>query len=202
MTSQIGSGTVQGLIDFLDQLVEKGRAKSGSVTPLKTATKKVISVVDGEEKWKETDLRRVDVDDYIERFKNLTLGKYTEDSYKAYQSRLNRAKSWYTKFLSNPGWVPSKSAKGRPEKKQKNGHSELSTKKNENSVNETQISSVHVETDTSLSDLIAYPFPLLTGRIVNLYLPVDLTLADAKRLSRFIESLSIDVPDDSKNDNN
>lgn len=189
MTTQIGSGTAQGLIEFLDQLVEKGRAASGSVNPLKTATRQVLSSVEGEDKWSEIDIRSLDVVDYIERFKNLTMGKYTAESYKTYQSRLSRAKEWYTTFLVNPGWTPSKSStlnKTKPSKKAESTE--------QLGVSRTEVERHPERKPNSLSqgDLIAYPFPLLTGRIVNLYLPVDLKISDAKRIARFVESLSID----------
>ena len=190
MTNKIGSGTAQGLIEFLDNLVEKGRAAKGSVTPLKTATRQVFSTVDGEDAWESINIKNVDVDDYIARFKNLTLGQYTDSSYKTYQSRLNKAKDWYTTFLVNPGWTPT----SQPKRSRQNGSEKKEPKGVDTSESVEQVKkSVEGSVPTvSSQDLISYPFPLQNGKIVNLYLPVDLKLIDAKRIARFVESLCID----------
>jgi hypothetical protein len=195
MDNQIGSGTAKGLLEFLDQLVEKGRASSGGVVPLKSAFKQILSSVD-KESWQETDVRTIDIDDYMDRFGVLTNGKYSADSLKTYRSRFLKAISWYKNFLTQPGWAPPKSGPGR---KAKTAPTEKETVSAETTAKHDAPVTTIVEPLNSTAssakeqnDLIAYPFPLRASRIVNLYLPVDLTLAEAKRLGRFLESLSID----------
>lgn len=39
--------------------------------------------------------------------------------------------------------------------------------------------------------LISYPFPVKGDAVASLYLPVDLTVAEAERLKRYIETLVI-----------
>lgn len=190
MENQIGSGTAGGLIEFLTQLVEKGRATSGSITPLKTAVRQVLSVIDGDDAWQKTDIRHINISDYIARFKNKTVGKYSADSLIVYQSRLNKAIKWYSTFLENPGWVPptgkaSKKAKILKQEKVETGHL-LPEKSNIEDADQP------TSTDSSQNDLIAYPFPLRPGKIVRLYLPLDLTTSEAKRLGKYLESLSVD----------
>ncbi len=46
MTKTIGEGTAEGLIDYLDMLIEKGKASSGAIVPLKTAFTKILLAVD------------------------------------------------------------------------------------------------------------------------------------------------------------
>jgi len=196
MTDKIGSGTAQGLIEFLDQLVEKGRANSGGIVPLKSTLRQVLSKVDGEENWGNTDIRNINTEDYIARFKNLTVGKYMAESYVVYLSRLNKVKEWYTTFLLNPGWVPPISNKivSKNNSKQKDnktkGNDNLKINKEEKEIGSN--SGKQSISDNNSNDLITYPFPLRVGKMAYLYLPIDLTLIEAKRLGKYLESLSID----------
>src|ERR1700738_715393 len=110
MTDHIGSGTAQGVIDYLDSLVEKGRSRPSVINPLKTAVTKVLQATESEESWGAIDVTSLDISDVISRFKNKTLSQYTAASYDAYQSRMVRAIGWYKNFLANPGWVPTQNA--------------------------------------------------------------------------------------------
>ena len=205
MSSQIGSGSAKGLIEFLDQLVEKGRAVSGSVVPLKSAVKQILSTIDGNEKWQEIDVRSLDVDDYMERFGNLTMGRYSADSLVTYRSRLQKALDWYGKFLTQPGWAPPKTRTSTKDRSQaKSGEA-----KKANGINKAPIDAENKSMSgnrdeqknnmQNQSDLISYPFPLRPGKVVNLYLPIDLTVTEARRLGRFLESISVDsAPDNSE----
>jgi len=105
MTKNIGSGTAQGLVEYLDNIVTKGKATSGAIVPLKTAFTKVMEAVDGGE-WPQTQVDSINVEDYVNRFANLTRGAYTEASIVAYKSRMNRVINWYKKFMAQPGWMP------------------------------------------------------------------------------------------------
>ena len=59
--------------------------------------------------WEPTEVRSVDVDDYLDRFGNMTIGQYSTESLKTYKSRFQKALGWYGNFLSEPGWTPPKS---------------------------------------------------------------------------------------------
>jgi hypothetical protein len=50
------------------------------------------------------------------------------------------------------------------------------------------------------SELLTYPFPLRAGGMAYLQLPRELTHADVKRLSSFLESLAIDMDPGPAND--
>jgi hypothetical protein len=191
MENKIGSGTTQGLLEFLDSLIEKGRATSGSITPLKTAVRQIISTVDGKDKWQDTDIRNINVQDYIERFSNLTLGKYHQDSLKTYKTRLGKAVTWYTKFLIEPGWTPPKSQNANISKSIAEDQPKHTTEKQVHKVS-AELEKEATSAEKENSDLIAYPFPLRPGKLVRLYLPLDLTAVEAKRLGSYLETLSID----------
>lgn len=195
----IGTGTALGLIEYLDQLIEKGRATKGSIKPLKTAVRQVLSTVEGEEHWKDVNIRDIDTDDYISRFKNIALTKYNEASYVAYLSRLNKAKKWYVMSLQNPGWIPSNSISSL--KKVSKVANTLITKTETNNfidaekVDIDKTAAFETTINFNQKDLVSYPFPLRTGKMVYLYLPTDLTSIETKRLNKFVESLSIDGQD-------
>jgi hypothetical protein len=194
MANQIGSGNAEGLVEYLNQLGEKGRVSKGSITAFTSTLKQVLSTIDGNDNWKNIDIRSIDTEDYIQRFKTLTIGKYTQKSYGAYLSRLNKIKDWYTKFLLNPGWVPMVKTAGNPLRKHSDNHEvvkkDITNLESDNKNIDTKLK-LPVE-EKVLNDLVAYPFPLRPGKVVTLYLPIDLTIVESKRLGKFIESLSID----------
>ncbi len=192
MDTLISSGTAAGLIEFLDQLVERGRISSGGIVPLKSALRQILSIVD-KDAWQDTDVRNLNIDDYMSRFGILTNGKYTEDSLKTYRFRFQKAITWYSTFLVQPGWAPPKTGNPRTNK---NTTNETDSKKDTiassvDSIRNNMQEAIQA-TDSIKTGLIAYPFPLRTDTIVKLYLPTDISLSEAKRLGRFLESLSID----------
>jgi hypothetical protein len=192
MTDQIGSGTAQGVIDYLDSLVEKGRSRPGVVNPLKTAITKVLQTTEGETSWRTVDVTALGIDDVINRFKNKTLSQYTPASYDAYQSRMVRAIGWYKNFLANPGWTPAQNTT-------RNGNSTTAGKKS-TSVSENNKTSVLNANDTPYTsrpivqglDSIPYPFPLENGKLARFYVPTGMTRSDVDRIAGFLHALVIE----------
>src|ERR1035437_9311303 len=109
----MNNGKSKNVIEYLDNLVDKGKVTPGAVVPLKTAFVKVLSAVD-KESWGDTSVEAIDVDDYILRFANLTAGTYTPQSISVYKSRVNRALGWYKNFLATPGWAPDATKRNNP----------------------------------------------------------------------------------------
>lgn len=191
MSEQIGSGTAQGIIDYLDSLVEKGRSRPGVVNPLKTALTKVLEVTEGAG-WGATDVTNLDIDDVMSRFKNKTLSKYTTASYDAYQSRITRVVGWYKNFLANPGWVPKetvRSSKAEAKSTSKTTPQPVQSQTQAHSDSHTVAAPVYQEAPKL--DAIAYPFPLANGETARIYMPKGITKADVDRLSIFLEALVI-----------
>lgn len=186
MTENITNGTAQGLIEYLDNLVNKGRATSGSIVPLKSTLKQVLSVVDGENDWKNIIIKDLNIEDYIERFKNKTNGKYAPQSYRVYSSRLNKIKEWYVKFLANPGWAPKLEPTGRLQRTIIKNDSENPIQKQAQKSEPNK----NITTPNILENLITYPFPLRNGKIVYLSLPADLNKEEADRLSSFLVAIA------------
>lgn len=196
MTENLGSGTARGLVDYLDSLVEKGRSRVGVITPLKTALIKVLEKTEGAD-WEKIDVIKLDVDDAIGRFKNFTLGTYTDASYRAYELRIKRAIKWYDYFLKNPGWFPKET--GRNIARVENGGSKQATGKIKDQKPNSQTQSAasqspqpEIKAELPKIDSIAYPFPLANGQTARIYIPKGITKADVKRMSIFLEVLVIE----------
>lgn len=187
-SSHIGQGTAQGLVDYLDMLIEKGRATNGAIQPLRTAFTKVVEAVDGKD-WRQTKVEDIDINDYIDRFGNLTRGTYSNQSLTAYKSRAGRAIGWYLKFMNQAGWMPSIKARApRQSSKPKQSpapHNDL----------RQQPDSSQVQGYTPSTNAIEYPFPLQSGDIAKIFMPVSAKKADMKRLALFLDALVMDGGD-------
>jgi hypothetical protein len=188
----MGDGKAKNVIEYLDNLIEKGKATGTAVRPLKVAFSKVVLVIDGDS-WEQTDVRSIDVDDYMTRFSRLTNGQYARDSLAAYKSRFNRAIKWYLKFMDTPGWSPDVEARNRSAKIEV---TKTSTKIGKNiAVNSSPIHIYPPEvsfTSVVSTEQINYPFPLSDGQLVHISLPIKLSKKDAKRIAAFIERIAID----------
>lgn len=192
----MGDGRAKNVLGYLDNLIEKGKATSGAITPLKTAFSQVVRVVDGEN-WEETDVKSIDVEDYMARFANLTMGKYSSDSLTVYKSRVNKVVSWYLQFLDKPGWTPDVKKRNRTSK------SKVSEQQKTMPVQVPTVSSqtpTQPERPQSMPEIanapgrVLYPYPLTDGQLIHISLPVRLSKDDARRIAAFIESIAIDQP--------
>lgn len=188
----MGDGKAKNVLEYLDNLVEKGKASDGAITPLKTAFAKVVQTIDGEE-WENTEVRSIDLEDYMARFTNLTMGKYSSDSLTVYKSRVNKVIGWYTQFLDKPGWTPDVQKRNRTAK----STTQISNQHRENR-NIPVTSFTRNDSPQSMpaiantSNRILYPYPLSDGQLVHISLPIKLSKVDAKRIGSFIESIAID----------
>src|SRR4051794_11050985 len=102
MTTQIESGTVEGLNDFCDWVIKKGLMTSSAVEPLRSATRQVVTTVDADAPGA-VNLAdpALDPDQYMDRFEKLAGGNYAPDSLNAYRRRFKRAVSLYRQYLEN-----------------------------------------------------------------------------------------------------
>lgn len=202
MTENIGNGSAQGVVDFLNSLVDKGRSRAGVVAPLKIALVKILEKTEGEN-WQRVDVTKLDVDDAVNRFKNLTLGVYTDASYRAYELRAKRAIAWYKQFLANPGWYPKESARAVIAETKKQIASTTDRLTNpETGIKITSNASgadngnhtPHNEISHQLpkTEPISYPFPLQSGDMARIYMPKSVTKRDIVRLSAFLDALVIE----------
>jgi hypothetical protein len=188
----MGNGTAKGLIEYLDNLIARGKGSPGAINPLKIAFTKVMKTVDGNN-WQSVSVRGIDVDSYMDRFTNLTLGKYSSESLVAYKTRVGKVIGWYTRFLDTPGWEPSIQRRAPRQNKDTDlittpTPTEAPTS-NPEAVQQPQPATPPA---SSLPDFITYPYPLSNGQLVQISLPLKLSKTDAKRIGAFIESIAIE----------
>lgn len=188
----IASGNVKGLMAFLDFMIDNGYGTAGSINPWKSAAKQVFSTVEGDD-FEGLDVRNLDIDEYVERFQTLSIGKYSAESLRAYRQRFRKAVEAYRAYLADPNWRPaparaarSKNANGGSTKKSKRGKPEAQPGPEE---------LLASPQSTPAAALITYPFPLKNGQMAQLHLPSQgLDRADADRLTHFLRALVFDQP--------
>lgn len=109
VTTDISSGSAAGLMSFLDFMSRKGYATPRSMGVLKSAARQVFGVVEGDD-YGQLNVADLDLDEYLSRFENRSMGRYSAKSLAAYRSRFRRAIESYRKYLGDPNWMPAKRA--------------------------------------------------------------------------------------------
>jgi hypothetical protein len=182
----VGSGTVDGMLGFLDFLVEKGYATHVAVHPLKAVTRTVFSTMEGET-FGDFDVRTFDADEYMDRFQNRVPGKYKQESLVSYRQRLKRTVAAYREYLET-GNVSAIRSSRTPRQRQAAKPTATTTKPTVNGNGSGNGHGDAPQHDPARS-LIDYPFPLRSGHVAHLRLPMQLEKVDADRLGAFIRTL-------------
>jgi hypothetical protein len=182
--------TGKACVEFWSWAPKKGLVNSHTATALRVAVSQVLGV---RENWETLDVTALDTDDLFTRFINLKGKNFTPDSLSSYKSRFNKAISTFLEYSKDPaGWKPRASTTTRREKTATHGNGRVApTVTPVVDATPPPMSS----SATSRPGLVEYPFPLREGRFANLRLPADLTAADVKRLTAFLNTLALeDVP--------
>jgi len=145
---------------------------------LHAACAKVLSIY---EDLDSVDVRQLDVDDTIIRFRNLKAKDLRPDSLGTYESRFRLAVRSFIQYLDDPGgWKPA----ARPQAAgPRNGKGKAA---NDNGEPHEQ------ETPVLTGGLVTYPFPIRTGLVARLALPPDLKRAELQRVTAFMGTLTVD----------
>ncbi len=105
---------------FMDMLKDKGLLNPNTAQSRKAAGKKMLDLLEPEEKQ---DLRQLDVDHLHERFENKAGTDYTPSSLQVYKSRLKSALDDFVAWVDNPSMfrpaVSKRDAASRPGSKAK-----------------------------------------------------------------------------------
>jgi hypothetical protein len=155
---------------------------SNTAGSLRAASREVLGAIDPDG-WEALDLTTIDIEDFVTRFERLRAGKYKPDSLLVYKSRFRSAVQMYTQYLENPsGWryKPERPAAAR--------------RKPAAAIVAAAATAGDAQTSERVSraTITEYPFPLRQGMLVKLFLPVDLTRPEAKRLAAFIDAPAVD----------
>jgi hypothetical protein len=171
-------------IDFWGWAAEKGLMNENTARALSAAAKRVISI---DEEWEEKDVSKINPDEHIGRFNNLSSREFKPESLQAYARRFKQALSLFMEYQRDPAnWKPStvisptKRARVQKQDSLKNGF-----QGSEGIVDDES------EASTAQS-FMEYPFPLRESCIVRLRLPSDLKVAEVERLSAFMKALAVD----------
>jgi hypothetical protein len=179
----VALGSVDGMLAFLDFLVDKGYATRAAVHPLQAAARTVFKAVEGE-RYGAFDVRTFDADAYMDRFENMVVGKYKQESLAAYRQRLRRAVIAYREYLDNGNVsvIRASARAPRPRRAAAPGTPNVSSAPKLNGNGDPQM-------DDVATSLMTYPFPLRTGQVATLKLPMRLEKVDAERLAGFLRTL-------------
>lgn len=111
MQERNAQGSKDNLFDFLDFAGEKGLLKKTTASARKDAAKIILGILDDSEA---ADLSEVDLENVIQRHRNLASGKIMPRTLLAYESRTRTAVRDFLEYLKNPStWKPSTQQRAR-----------------------------------------------------------------------------------------
>jgi hypothetical protein len=188
----INDNTIDGMLAFCDYLTERGYAATTQVEPWKIAARKVFSIVEGNEEYGSIKLADVDVDDYVRRFEVKARGQYKHGSLMAYVRRLRNAIEAYAYFLAH-GRPPTFRQASKRSKAAESSQTVEPAQANAADVvaamQEAARDPATPEDSSSPPGLLDYVFPLRSGQVAKLRLPLRLDKDDAERLVLFLRAL-------------
>lgn len=189
MTEQMMDGTAAGLLAFLAWAADRGALNASTAGAMRAAVTQVVEIEADDPAT--VDVRRLDVEDLLDRFARKRGHKYSPDSLNTYFGRFRRACDMYVEYLDNPaGWRPPK---GRPARKAKPERSGTNGDSAPPPSTGSLLSPATLATPHSAeSQLITYPFPLRSGTTAYFQLPRELPRAEVERMIGFLQSLAID----------
>jgi hypothetical protein len=190
-SSAIQSGTAEGLLQFLDYVVDKKYGTSSAVHPLKSAARQVFSMIEGDD-YGSVDVRELNLEEYLRRFATGARGNLKEESIRSYQRRFERAHEAYLDFVQT-GKTPAfrdgpraSTAARKMAARHKTGSRKDSA---EAPAPEAPSPALGSGSGAPREPMIEYPFPLRSGQVAGFRLPVRLEKDDAERMATFIRSL-------------
>ena len=188
--------TGRALADHWTWTISKGLMNPKTARALRRACESVLSVY---EDWEDLDVRKLDVEDALTRFRNLKSRNFKPSSIPTYESRFQRAVASYLEYLDDPGgWKPKQRAP-RPQRPPKAARRKTEPDEHGRYTDEEGVFRETVPdwltNQLPVSKLMDYPFPLRDGVIAHLLLPRDLSAKDVRRLTAFMETLVIEADD-------
>ena len=168
--------TGKALIDHWGWATKRGLMNANTAGTLRAACTKVLSIFDNLEA---VDVRELDIEDTLRRFKNLRGKDLKPDSIEAYDQRFRQAVKSFLDYVADPGaWKPSTRA---PER---NGRAKAKESAGKGSTGNGAVGTGR--------GAITYPFPLRDGFVAQLVLPSDLKATDIKRIATFMDTLIVE----------
>jgi hypothetical protein len=174
------------LLEFLDFLANKGLMKKSTVVSRKAAVNTLLSILEEDEV---SDLRKLDVDELLQRFTNLKPHEFKPASLSVYKSRLGSSLADFLQFRRDPtGFKPQITSKERTVRP---GNDKQPTEKAEDAPKAGQAERARRQQHLDEVETIVFPIPLRPGVIVKVSgIPSDLTPEEAEKIGNVILALS------------
>jgi hypothetical protein len=185
-----GSGTGEGLIAFLDYLIKKNEMVESTASALRTGCRKVLQI---EADWQNVDMRTLDVEGLLLRFRNRYRGDLAERSISNYDQRFRSTVEMYRKWLADDAtWRPrprSGTGAGSPSRSTAVRATKPADHPEALAASSLSVEAAAIPAETTM---VTYPLPLRPGVQVRLMLPDDLTPKEAQRVSTFVSALAFE----------
>ena len=179
-----GEYSREALLDFLDFLGDRGMLKKATASSRKATANTVLAILNDDEA---RDLRRLDVDQIMERFANKTAGSFKPDSLKVYRSRLGISLIDFLEWKKDPS-----NFKLSGQRRRAQPNSAAKRRKQDTSAKEpsTQDRATKSKGNEGLEH-ITFPIPIRPGVIVHVSgVPSDLKPEEAQKIGNVILALS------------
>lgn len=189
-----GDGTAAGMIAWLGWVIDKNEMVDSTASALRTGCQKVLAV---EDDWGLVDVRTMDVDAIVNRFRNKHRGDMKTSTLDAYEQRLRQSVDMYVKWLNDdPTWKPAQRRRTPKAAPSNGGSHTVSTAPKKALPPHQEPPKVDLPPQPGM---ITYPFPIRPGMQGRIMLPEDLTMREAKRIAAFVSTLAFeDEPDPPK----
>lgn len=173
--------SVDDLLAFLAHASDRGIMPAATATALGVASRNVLGILDAAER---EDVRRLDIDAVITRFKNKRAMDFNPSSLKEYGRRVHRAIDLFRSWREDPASFTVKT------------RSTSNTRKKDSASRPEPVA--HEREDVPVTaghDAGGYrsAFPIRPGTVVTVSnIPSDLTVAEAERLAKFVRMLAVE----------
>jgi hypothetical protein len=176
-------GTGLAFVQHWDWVADKGLMPRNTALSIRTSVSKILQI---DRDWESVDVRQVDVDALISRFRNLS--ELAPNSLATYESRFRSGLASYLTYLDNPTSYQPK-VRRHAQREEKPGTKARKLPASRRTVPEEQPAvASHAATSPKL---VVYPFPVRPDVFAELKLPADLTLDEASRLSSFLKAIAM-----------
>ena len=180
-----GDGTAAGMIAWLGWVIDKNEMVDTTASALRTGCQKVLAV---EDDWNALQVKTMDVDSIVSRFRNKHRGDMKTSTLDAYEQRLRQSVDMYVKWLNDdPSWKPAQRRRTVKAASTGNGGSTATAVKPKQQVQDPpKVDTPHAP------GMITYPFPIRPGMQGKITLPEDLSMREAKRIAAFVSTLAFE----------
>jgi hypothetical protein len=180
-----GNYSKTALIEFTRYTANKGLIKASTARTWRIAVTQLLTHVSEAE---DADVRNIDIESVTRRYANRNPQALKPESLATYQRRLALAIHEFVKWVDDPAnykpfgltqSVTKPASKRKAEKKSGTGASAATDK-------------IEVLTANDDSGSLPLPFPIRSNFLAQVVVPRDLTVAEARRIGAFLETVAVD----------